>query len=87
MTQTSRSSFDHIGLGRMVQEIFGTLLGQSLAEHLIRSTASQLLVVFWLVFAVIVGTVYRGNLTAALTLPRSPPRPETIEELVNFVDR
>lgn len=71
----------------MVQEIFGTLLGQSLSEQFLRGTLSQILVAFWLLFAFIVGTVYRGNLIAALTLPRAPPRPETIEQLVNFVDR
>ncbi|XP_071544953.1 ionotropic receptor 21a-like [Panulirus ornatus] len=50
-------------------------------------SSSRLLMGTWLVFAFIIGTVYRGNLTAALTLPKYPPRPETVEELVNYVDR
>ncbi|KAK8374544.1 hypothetical protein O3P69_007813 [Scylla paramamosain] len=36
----------------------------------------------WLLFAFILGTAYRGNLTASLTAPKSPPRVETLEQLV-----
>ncbi|XP_071535583.1 ionotropic receptor 21a-like [Panulirus ornatus] len=71
----------------MIQEAFGTLLGQNLSKWLPRASSSRVLVASWLVFAFILGTVYRGNLTAALTLPKYPPRPETVEELVNFADR
>lgn len=34
-------------------------------------------------FAFIVGTAYRGNLTASLTAPKYPARPETLKELVS----
>ncbi|XP_071545448.1 ionotropic receptor 21a-like [Panulirus ornatus] len=75
------------GIGVMIQEAFGTLLGQNISQWLPRASSSRVLVAAWLVFAFIIGTVYRGNLTAALTLPKYPPRPETLEELVNYVDR
>ncbi|XP_047483147.1 uncharacterized protein LOC125035052 [Penaeus chinensis] len=62
-----------------------SLLGQSVP--LGRSTnAFRVSVACWLVFAFVVGTAYRGNLTAALTLPKYPDRPETIEQLVKAVD-
>ncbi|XP_063584656.1 glutamate receptor-like [Penaeus indicus] len=62
-----------------------SLLGQSIP--LGRSTnAFRVSVACWLVFAFVVGTAYRGNLTAALTLPKYPDRPETIEQLVKAVD-
>lgn len=73
--------------GRAVQEVFGVLMGQNLSKQLHRSNSNRVLLIAWLLFAFIVGTVYRGNLTAALTLPKAPPRPETVEELVDYVDR
>ncbi|XP_071527001.1 ionotropic receptor 21a-like [Panulirus ornatus] len=74
------------GIGAISQEIFGTFLGQNLSKSLPTGSSSRVLVAAWLVFAFIIGTVYRGNLTAALTLPKYPPRPETLEEVVNYVD-
>lgn len=68
-------------------EVLGTLLGQNLSGYLPSSYSSRVLMVAWLVFAFMVGTFYRGNLTASLTLPKYPPRPETLEELANYVDR
>ncbi|XP_053641789.2 ionotropic receptor 21a-like [Cherax quadricarinatus] len=65
----------------------GTLLGQSTKKQLSESSSSRLLLVTWLVFAFIVSNVYRGNLTAALTLPKYPPRPETLEQLIKVVDK
>ncbi|ROT79299.1 Variant Ionotropic Glutamate Receptor [Penaeus vannamei] len=63
----------------------GSLLGQSVP--LDRDTNGfRVSVASWLVFAFVVGTAYRGNLTAALTLPKYPDRPETIEQLVKAVD-
>ncbi|ROT85936.1 Variant Ionotropic Glutamate Receptor [Penaeus vannamei] len=38
-------------------------------------------------FLFIIGVAYRGNLTAYLTLPVYPPRPETVAELVETVER
>lgn len=74
-------------IGRVIVEIFATLVGQNLSHQLFRSNSNRVLLVTWLVFAFIVGTVYRGNLTAALTVPNSPPRPETVEQLVNYAKR
>ncbi|XP_037782037.1 uncharacterized protein LOC119578541 [Penaeus monodon] len=76
----------HAEAGAVTMEVLGTLLGQNFYKWLPRSALSRMLVASWLVFAFIVGTAYRGNLTAALTLPKYPPRPETIEELVEAVD-
>ncbi|XP_071536168.1 ionotropic receptor 21a-like [Panulirus ornatus] len=74
-------------IGAMMQEIFGTLVGQNLSNSMRSGSSNHALVAAWLIFSFILGTVYRGNLTAALTLPKYPPRPETVEELVNYVDR
>lgn len=73
--------------GRVAQDMFGILLGQSLPQPVPNSNFLRSLVIGWVVSTFIVGTVYRGNLTAALTLPKYPPRPETFQQLVNYVDR
>ncbi|XP_071527034.1 LOW QUALITY PROTEIN: ionotropic receptor 21a-like [Panulirus ornatus] len=73
--------------GPLTLEVMGILVGQNLPLRLHDISSSRLLVAAWLVFAFIIGTVYRGNLTAALTLPKYPPRPETIEELVDVIGR
>ncbi|XP_071535898.1 ionotropic receptor 21a-like [Panulirus ornatus] len=87
VSQCSSYSGGSRGIGAIIQVIFGTLLGQNISKGLFRTSSSRMLAAAWLVFAFILGTVYRGNLTASLTLPRYPPRPETVEELVNHVDR
>lgn len=79
-------SSHHAEAGAVTMEVLGTLLGQNFYKWLPKSTLSRILVAAWLVFAFILGTAYRGNLTAALTLPTYPPRPETIEQLVDTVD-
>ncbi|XP_042203097.1 uncharacterized protein LOC121853186 [Homarus americanus] len=71
----------------LVQEVVGTLLGQGFTGRLSTSRSNPVLVAAWLVFAFIVATAYRCNLTASLTLPKYPPRPETVEQLVKAVDR
>ncbi|XP_042231757.1 ionotropic receptor 93a-like [Homarus americanus] len=73
-------------VGAEVLEVMGILVGQNLPQQLPPITSGRLLVVAWLVFALIIGTAYRGNLTAALTLPKYPPRPENVEQLVDVVD-
>lgn len=65
----------------------GILLGQSLLHWVPCTSPSRVLVAAWLAFALIIGSVYSGNLTASLTLPKYPPRPETLPELVEAVDR
>ncbi|XP_063612335.1 uncharacterized protein LOC134785833 [Penaeus indicus] len=71
----------------MSLNLIGSLLGQSMASRRGESAGSRVFVASWLVFAFIVGTAYRGNLTAALTLPKYPPRVETLAQLVETVDR
>ena len=69
------------------QDMTGMLLGQNLPRRLPSISSSRVLVGAWLVFALIIGLAYRGNLTASLTLPKYPSRPETLSELVDAVDR
>ncbi|XP_066947200.1 ionotropic receptor 93a-like [Macrobrachium rosenbergii] len=72
----------------VILDVLGTLLGQGLSNRLPETTAStKVLLLIWLTFAFIVGTVYKGNLMAFLVAPRYPPRPETLEELVKIVQR
>ncbi|KAK4314484.1 hypothetical protein Pmani_014189 [Petrolisthes manimaculis] len=65
----------------------GMLLGQNLPQRLPNTNSVRVLVATWLVWALVLGSAYRGNLTANLTLPKYPPRPETIPQLVDTVDR
>ncbi|XP_045112358.1 uncharacterized protein LOC123505235 [Portunus trituberculatus] len=64
----------------------GMLLGQNLPRRVSYTSSSRVLVAAWLVFALILGLAYRGNLTASLTLPKYPPRPETLMEIVDHVN-
>lgn len=82
-----RGSHRHLEPGTVVLEVVGTLFSQNLYKTLPSSDPSRVLVVFWLIFAFVVGTAYRGNLTAALTLPKYPPKPETLSEVVQTVRR
>ncbi|XP_047480146.1 uncharacterized protein LOC125032806 [Penaeus chinensis] len=77
----------HPNLGKGFLQIYKTLLGQDLAQRRLSTTATRLVIITWLAFALIVGVAYRTNLMAALTFRTQPPRPETIEELVQAVDR
>lgn len=77
----------HPNAGHLLQEVYKGLLGQDVNQWFFRTNASRLVVIAWLMFALIVGVAYRSNLTAFLMRPIFPPRPETIEELVQAVDR
>ncbi|XP_063886458.1 ionotropic receptor 93a-like [Scylla paramamosain] len=76
----------NVGVGPVFKDMVGMLLGQNLPRRLLNTSSSRVLVAAWLVFALILGLAYRGNLTASLTLPKYPPRPETLEEIVDHVD-
>ncbi|XP_063601689.1 uncharacterized protein LOC134777767 [Penaeus indicus] len=74
-------------LGKGILQIYKTLVGQDLAQRRLSTTATRLVIVTWLAFALIIGVAYRTKLMAALTFRTQPPRPETVEELVQTVDR
>ncbi|XP_042231349.1 uncharacterized protein LOC121872583 [Homarus americanus] len=71
----------------VVHDCTGMLLGQNLPRRLPRTNSSRVLVAAWLVFSLVIGTAYRGNLTSYLTLTKYPPRTETLEQLVATTDR
>lgn len=85
--QVQKPQEQRMELQTAYQMVIATLLSQNLTSNLPSSNSSRIFVMAWLVFAFILGTVYRGNLTAALTLPRSPPRAETLEDLVRNFDQ
>lgn len=68
------------------QELFKILLGQDLDQRFARTLAGRVVFGAWLVFALVIGSAYRGNLTASLTLPVLPSRPETLREIVEAAD-
>lgn len=78
---------EQFSFGTALQAMTGMLLGQSFLQHLPSSSSIRVLVAAWLVFALILGTAYSGNLTASLTLPKYQPRPETLPDLVEAVER
>lgn len=75
------------GIGRVFEDMVRIFLGQNLPQQLPSTSSSRVLVSVWLVFSLIFGTAYRGNLTAYLTLPQYPSRPETLPQLVDAVHR
>ncbi|KAK8397750.1 hypothetical protein O3P69_004501 [Scylla paramamosain] len=75
-----------VGVGAVFQDMVGMLLGQNLPRWLSHTSSSRVLVAAWLIFALILGLAYRGNLTASLTFPKYPPRPETLKEIIDSVD-
>ncbi|KAG7163538.1 Ionotropic receptor 93a-like 9 [Homarus americanus] len=82
-----RDGGDRVATGTVVQDVTGMLLGQNLPRRLPTVISSRVLVASWLMFALIFGSAYRGNLTAFLTLPKYPPRAETMQDLINTADR
>lgn len=62
--------------------MIGTLLNETIPGELPRKSSTRVVLAAWFVFAFIVGNVYRGNLTASLTVPKYPPRAETLAQLV-----
>ncbi|XP_045111731.1 glutamate receptor ionotropic, kainate 2-like [Portunus trituberculatus] len=81
------SSGSTLEIGEVFHDMTGMLLGQNLPPRLPKISSSRILVATWLVFAIVFTSAYRGNLTASLTLPKYPPRPETLPQLVNSVKR
>ncbi|MPC31306.1 hypothetical protein E2C01_024592 [Portunus trituberculatus] len=86
-TRMTGDKDENLLLGTVFHQMVGMLLGQSLSHHLFKTSSSRILVAAWLVFAIILGSAYSGNLTATLTLPKYPPRPETLKQLVDTADR
>ncbi|XP_069177536.1 uncharacterized protein [Procambarus clarkii] len=78
---------ESVNASAVLQMIISTLLSQDFNRKLANTSSRRVLLVTWLVSAFILGTVYRGNLTAALTLPKYPPRVETVEQLVATFDK
>lgn len=62
-------------------ETLAILLGQDIIYRLPKGDRSRLVVIVWLVFSFLLGTAYRGTLTAFLSVPEYPSRPENMEEL------
>lgn len=73
----------------LMGEVLRTLLGQDSSHEGKRLTAARarLVIGAWLIFALVIGSAYRGILTAFLTIPKYPPRPETLEQLVKVVTK
>ncbi|XP_045111726.1 uncharacterized protein LOC123504886 [Portunus trituberculatus] len=86
-TRMTGDKDENLLLGTVFHQMVGMLLGQSLSHHLFKTSSTRILVAAWLVFAIILGSAYSGNLTATLTLPKYPPRPETLKQLVDTADR
>lgn len=75
-----REAKEKFSLLAATEQVFGTLLGQSFSLPTVSST--RVLVASWLVVAFVLGSAYRGNLTAFLTIPKYPPRVEGLRDLL-----
>lgn len=64
-----------------MRQVIGTLLDEAIPGELPVSDSTRIVLAAWLIFSFIVGTVYRSNLTASLTVPQYPPRVETLAGL------
>ncbi|XP_066966985.1 ionotropic receptor 93a-like isoform X3 [Macrobrachium rosenbergii] len=78
---------NRLDAGTALLETLGTLLGQNLSHGFPKSQSWRVLLGSWMVFAFIFGSAFRGNLIAYLTLPKYPPRPENLKELLRVAER
>ncbi|KAK8388251.1 hypothetical protein O3P69_020265 [Scylla paramamosain] len=67
----------------VVKQVIATLLDEAISEGLPRWSSTRIVLTTWLISSFILGTVYRSNLTACLTVPKYPPRAETFADLVD----
>ncbi|XP_064107713.1 glutamate receptor ionotropic, delta-1-like [Macrobrachium nipponense] len=66
----------------VVQETIGTFLGQPPSPTVPNNDSFRILMAAWVLFTFLMGSAYRANLTAFLTLPKYPPRIETLKEFI-----
>ncbi|XP_045585484.1 ionotropic receptor 21a isoform X2 [Procambarus clarkii] len=67
--------------GSTTLKMVAMMLGQDIMANLSSVMSVRMLVAVWAFLAFIIGTAYRGTLTAFLTIPKYPARPETIDDL------
>lgn len=65
-----------------MKQVLGTLLDEAIPGELPKRNSTRVVLTAWLIFSFVVGTVYRSNLTASLTVPKYPPRIESFAGLV-----
>ena len=65
----------------VTKHVLGTLLDEAIPGELPYRDPIRVALAAWLIFAFIVGTVYRSNLTACLTAPTYPNRAENLADL------
>ena len=68
----------------VTEQVVGTLLDQGMHGDLPRRVSTRVALTAWMMFAFIVGSVYRSNLTACLTAPTYPPRAENFADLFHM---
>ncbi|XP_063875822.1 uncharacterized protein LOC135108592 [Scylla paramamosain] len=67
----------------VMKQVLGTLLDEAIPGELPLKDSTRVALTAWLIFSFIVGTVYRSNLTACLTVPKYPPRLENLAQLAD----
>ncbi|KAG7175097.1 putative iGluR-like protein, partial [Homarus americanus] len=73
-----------LGPGTVLQEVIVTLAE---SDSFQKQFQPFVVVAAWLMFAFVISSAYRKILTASLTLPNIPSRPESVQELVPLIDR
>ncbi|MPC54325.1 hypothetical protein E2C01_048235 [Portunus trituberculatus] len=67
----------------VMKQVLGTLLDEAIPGQLPLRSTTRVVLTAWLLFSFIVGTVYRSNLTASLTVVKDPPRIKSFAGLVD----
>ena len=72
---------EKVSLSLATLEAVGLLLGQPFSIRKVVKTSFRVLLSGWLIFGIVIGTGYKSNLVAVMTLPPAPQRIETLSEL------
>ncbi|XP_063875879.1 uncharacterized protein LOC135108643 [Scylla paramamosain] len=72
------------GAWLVMKQVVGTLLDEPIHGEMPQRSSKRMVLTAWMIFSFIVGTVYRSNLTACLTVPTYPVRAEDLADLVDM---
>ncbi|KAK7082757.1 hypothetical protein SK128_001377 [Halocaridina rubra] len=66
----------------VVSEIFSPFLSQPSTNRQPNRDSLRIIIATWLIVSYVIGSLYRGNLTAFLTIPKYPSRIDTLKQFL-----